>query len=98
MTIRSILEEFKPRHLLASRLGISAAYACTIARGQPIGGTETLARISARLGLKDEEIGASVREMFPEHFASEAVADECRRSDDDAADAHLQGAEGAHHG
>lgn len=64
-----IIRETRPRTELCRRLGITPQYASNIARGQPIGGTETLAQISARLGLSDDEIGASVREMYPEHFA-----------------------------
>lgn len=70
MTIQDRLKNAKPRRALAARLRISPAYACTIAKGEPIGGTETVARISAELQLSDEEIGASVREMFPQHFGS----------------------------
>lgn len=68
MTIRRRFLEAKPRLALAKIVKISAPYAHDIAMGKPIGGTETLARIAGRLGLDDAEIGASVREMYPEAF------------------------------
>lgn len=74
MTIRARFNTIKPRADLARRLHISAPYACDIAAGEPIGSTKTLARISAELGLSDADIGASVREMFPEPFAARDVA------------------------
>lgn len=68
-TIVGILRETSPRRELCERVGISVQYAANIANGKPIGGTETLARIAGRLGLDDSEIGASVREMYPEEFS-----------------------------
>lgn len=38
-----------------------------------------LARISGRLGLSNDEIGASVREMFPEHFEPSEDGNEAPR-------------------
>lgn len=69
-TIVRILRETSPRRDLCRRLDISVQYAANIANGKPVGGTETLARIAARLGLDDAEIGASVREMYPREFAA----------------------------
>lgn len=73
-TVKRVFLESKPRAPLCRRLGVSVQYASDIALGRPIGGTETLAKISARLQLTDEEIGASVREMFPKPFADQPDA------------------------
>lgn len=74
-TVLRILRETRPRRPLCTRLGISPQYAANIVAGKPIGGTETLAQIAARLGLTDDEIGASVREMYPEHFTTSAKSE-----------------------
>lgn len=74
-TIRKVLREASPRAPLCKRLGISVQYAADIAAsGKPIGGAATLARVSAELGLDDAEIGASLREMFPEPFGRARAA------------------------
>ena len=76
-TIVQALKQAEPRAPLCRRLGISPQYANDITKGKPIGGTETLAKIAGRLQLADAEIGASVREMYPEafeHATSETAA------------------------
>lgn len=76
MTIRDRFIAAQPRASLARLVGISPVYAHHIAmKNKPIGGTETLAQIAARLGLTDDEIGASVREMYPEHFTTSAKSE-----------------------
>lgn len=75
-TITKELRAADPRAPLCRHLGISPQYANDITKGKAIGGTETLARIAGRLGLDDAEIGASVREMYPEAFTEPERADD----------------------
>lgn len=63
-TIVKVLREAEPRAPLCRRLRISPQYANDITKGKPIGGTQTLVRIADELGLTDQELGASAREMF----------------------------------
>lgn len=95
-TIVKVLRETSPRPPLCARLGISVQYASNITKGQPIGGTETLARISAELGLDDAEIGASVREMYHDVFVSRDVAGSDHAPDGESAMPESQESEHGH--
>lgn len=70
--IAQSIKETKSRLALCQRPDLSSQYADEIENRRAIGGTETLARLAGRLGLEDDEIGASIREMFPEHFDTKA--------------------------
>jgi len=74
-TIVKILRETSPRTDLCRRLGISPQYASNIARGQPIGGAETLARFAGRHLLATctraetgEILLSTLEHDYPEHF------------------------------
>lgn len=76
LTIVKILQDTRPRTDMLRRVGISAQYASDIARGQPIGGTETLARFAGRELLPKrgraaagEILLATLESQHPEHFA-----------------------------
>lgn len=73
-TIVTVLRAETPRVPLCKRLGISPQYASNITKGKPVGSTETVAKIAAELGLEDAEIGASIREMYPQIFAPSSDA------------------------
>lgn len=81
-TIVKILRETRPRTALCKRLGISPQYASDIARGQPIGGAETLARFAGRHLLATtsraeagEIILNTLEHDFPEHFTTTAKSE-----------------------
>lgn len=74
-TIVKILRETRPRTELCRQIGISPQYASNIARGQPIGGAETLARFAGRHLLPNhsraetgEIILSTLEHDYPEHF------------------------------
>lgn len=69
MTIRARLTKMT-RHEAAQKCGVSAPFVSQILRRRRGISTETLARISAAFGLEDAEIGASVRELHPDAFAT----------------------------
>jgi transcriptional regulator with XRE-family HTH domain len=54
----------------AALLRVSRPFVAQILRGRRCPSLAVVARAAAALKCSDEEIGASVREMFPQHFGS----------------------------
>ena len=74
MTIRDRLAQMTHRQA-AELVGVSRPFVSQIARGSRKPSIDTVAALSAKLGLDDAEIGASVCEFCPEAFPVGAPSD-----------------------
>lgn len=73
MTLRDRIEKVKPRAKLARAVGISAAYACEIAKGERIGSLRTFVKLADALKLSDREFRAAAREEVDHSAPPEAA-------------------------
>lgn len=73
MTLIGRIKTMK-QHEVATLAGISRSFVCQLATGARKPSIEVFARLSGRLGLDREEIGASIQEMFAGEFVSDPTA------------------------